>query len=179
MKQFRRMILAATILVTHASVVFSVAEERSAAPEWQKSVGSLHASLVVTDEVEKYGKGWPRPLKAVPMREVGEVTTGTPFFALVAFTGCAPDEAGLCDLTASTRVQFPDGNVIDMGPANVWVGNPPPEPGYIELGLGVAELFFEPGDPAGDFTITTRVHDRNSGARLDLSKKIKHTGADE
>jgi len=141
---------------------------------WHKSDGDFGAMLILTDKPDEFFAAWETDTPGVPISETETVRRGSPVMGVVVFTGCAPNEKGLCDATVVYTLLKPDGTVYGSPhEAELWIGKQPPPRNLIQLSLGNLGVVIEPEDPLGRYLMQAEVRDRVSGKTLRLERHFE------
>ena len=138
---------------------------------WRKSEGNFAAMLVLTDKPEEFFAAWETNAPGVSISETAVVKRGSPVMGVVVFTGCSPNEKGLCDATVVYTLLKPDGTVYGKPQeGELWIGKQPPPQHVLQLSLGNLGIVIEPEDPLGRYRMRAEVRDRVSGKTLHLER---------
>lgn len=138
---------------------------------WRKSDGDFGAMLVLTDKPDEFFAAWETETPGVSISETETVRRGSPVMGVVVFTGCAPNEKGLCDATVVYTLLKPDGTAYDKPQeSELWIGKQPPPRYQLQLSLGNLGVVIEPEDPLGRYRMRAEVRDRVSGKTLGLER---------
>jgi hypothetical protein len=129
--------------------------------------GTLKVMLFLTDDLDELQKQWAQPAPPT-LKPINTARIGESVFAVLVFTGCAPDGSGLCQLVADYTVTDPQGKPFNDRERPVCLGKPPPQSGLLALGEETPSVTVALG-PAGEYTVHVVVHDRVNGAEVDLS----------
>lgn len=154
-------------------------EDNEAAPDndWAKHEGQFGAMLFLSDKPEAFLNAWNQPTEGVPIQTTDTVPRGVPIVAFVVFTGCAPDNAGLCNASIDFTVLKPDGSEYSRHEdADLWKSKPAIEEGALQLSADYIGVVVEPDDPLGLYTVQVTAHDRNANIKLGL---VQHFTATE
>jgi hypothetical protein len=145
--------------------------------EWDPSLEErLSAVLVLSDNAEDVISSWATQTVSVPVRAVDTIARGVPIVALVFFTGCRPDENGLCNASADFTILRPDGSVYaEFADRDLWKRKPAPPDGTLRLSAEYVGAIIEPDDPLGRYEVQVSVHDLNAGTTLELRKAFTAT----
>ena len=138
-------------------------------PEWSKSKNGFSAMLLLSDEPNELLSSWDTPRAGVPVKTADTITRGSPIVAFVFFTGCKPDENGLCNASADFTIFEPDGSVYEsFGDRDLWKQKPAPPDGMLRLSAEYVGVVIDPEDPLGRYEVEVLVHDLNAGTTLEL-----------
>ena len=130
--------------------------------------GTLKVMLFLTDDLDELQKQWAQPAPPT-LNPINAARIGEGVFAVLVFTGCAPDGSGLCQLVADYTVTDPRGQPFKSDRERpVCLGKPPPQSGLLALGEESAGFTISSG-PIGEYTVHAVVRDRVNGATVDLS----------
>ena len=147
-------------------------------PEWSKSRNGFSAMLLLSDEPTDVLRSWETPRAGVPVRTADTITRGVPIVAFVFFTGCKPDENGLCNASADFAIFKPDGSVYEsFSDRDLWKRKPAPPDGMLRLSAEYVGVVIEPEDPLGEYEVQVSVHDLNAGTTLELRQAFTATAA--
>jgi len=139
---------------------------------WQKSSGRLGAMLFFTGDPEGLFERWLQPTTGVYLFETEKVSRGSSVLVTVVFSGCEPDDKGLCQLVASYRLTSADGRELRPSKASdLWLNKAPPRDGAQQL--AAQGLMYSPEEAdAGPVEVRAYIFDRVSKNRLLLSRKL-------
>jgi hypothetical protein len=173
MRALRILVLAAFGLISSTTLMAQWNEGGAPVPDtsWRKSEGDFGAMLLLTDKPEEFLAAWETRTPEVSMSATETVRRGSPVMGVVVFTGCAPNEKGLCDATVVYTLLKPDGTVYDKSQeVELWIGKQPPPKYVLQLSLGNLGIVIEPEDPLGRYRMRAEVRDRVSGKILRLER---------
>jgi hypothetical protein len=146
--------------------------------EWSKPKPENHLSavLMLSDKPDDVLRGWATQTAGVPERTVDTVARGVPIVAFVFFTGCRPDENGLCNASADFTILRPDGSLYEtFRDRDLWKRKPAPPDGTLRLSAEYVGAVIEPDDPLGRYEFRVSVHDLNAGTTLELRRAFTAT----
>jgi hypothetical protein len=127
--------------------------------------------LLLSDNPDDVIRSWTTPSARVPLRTTDTIPRGVPIVAFVFFTGCKPDENGLCNASADFTIVKPDGGVYDrFADRDLWKLKPAPPDGMLRLSAEYVGAIIESGDPLGRYEVHVSVHDLNAGTTLELKQ---------
>jgi len=136
-----------------------------------KGENVFSAVLLLSDSPDEILRSWMTPNPRVPERTTTTITRGVPIVSFVFFTGCQPDENGLCNASVDFTVFGPDGSVYEKATdLDLWKQKPAPPFGTLRLSAEYVGLIIEAGDPLGKYEVQASVHDLNAGQTLELSR---------
>jgi hypothetical protein len=145
-------------------------------PERSKSENGFSAILLLSDNPEDVLRTWTTPNAGVPVQTADTITRGVPIVAFVFFTGCRPDENGLCNASADFTILKPDGSVYEsFSDRDLWKRKPAPPDGMLRLAAEYVGVVIEPGDPLGEYEVWISVHDLNAGTTLEMRQAFTAT----
>jgi hypothetical protein len=141
-------------------------------PEWQPNPENpFRAVLLLSDNPDEILRSWTTPDPRIPARTTDTIAPGVPIVAFVFFTGCRPDENGLCNASVDFTVLGPDGSVCERATdRDLWKRKPAPPIGTLRLSAEYVGLIIEPDDPLGRYEVQVSVHDLNAGTTLKLTR---------
>jgi len=150
------------------------------APQWSESnphrENKFSAVLLLSDNPDEILRSWMTPNPRVPERTTRKITRGVPIVAFVFFTGCKPDEKGLCNASVDFTVLGPDGSVYEQATdRDLWKQKPAPPFGTLRLSAEYVGVVIEPDDPLGTYEVQVSIRDLNAGETLDLSRTFMAT----
>jgi hypothetical protein len=138
---------------------------------WSKHQHRFGAMLLLSAQPEIFLEAWAQPTEGVPIQTADTVPRGVPVVAFVLFTGCEPDDQGLCNASVDITVLRPDGSVYSrFEDADLWKMKPAIAEGALELAADYVGVVIEPDDPLGRYTFRVTVRDLNAGITLDLEQ---------
>ena len=146
--------------------------------EWSKPKpeNRLSAVLMLSDKPDEVLRGWATPSANFSVRTADTIARGVPIVAFVFFTGCKPDENGLCNASADFTILRPDGSVYEsLSDRDLWKQKPAPPDGTLRLSAEYIGVVIEPDDPLGRYEVQVSVHDLNAGTFLELRKTFTAT----
>ena len=149
---------------------------------WRKAWGKYGAMLDLTDKPDELFEAWEKPGAGVPVSTTDIAKRGEPIVGVVFFSGCAVNEAGLCDVEAIFQVFKPDGSPYGAEEkGELWSGKPPPTDGHLQLGVGAIGVRIEPEDPVGTYTVRAYLLDKVSRAEVELARtfRVQLAGGDQ
>jgi hypothetical protein len=173
MRALRILVLAAFGLISPTLLRAQWNEGGAPVPNtsWRKSEGDFGAMLVLTDKPDEFFRAWETETPGASIAATEVARRGSPVVGVVVFTGCAPNENGLCDATVVYTVIKPDGTVYDKPQeGELWIGKRPPAKYVLQLSLGNMGVVIEPEDPLGRYLMHAEVRDRVSGKVLHLER---------
>ncbi|MDE2422069.1 MAG: hypothetical protein KGO49_12920 [Gammaproteobacteria bacterium] len=133
---------------------------------------SLTAHIVIVPgDGQDVRKNW----NGVKPKVTDTVSQGSAISILIAFSDCAPNTKGLCDVSVEFFVVSPDGVKKPGGSGAVWSGVPFSIPNVSLLGQASLTAGFDKTDPVGDYKVLANVTDKVSGKVLHLSQNFKVT----
>ena len=140
------------------------ASEPSSEPE-----NGFSAVLLLSDNPDEVLRSWTTPTASVPVRTTDTVPRGVPIVAFVFFSGCQPDENGLCNASADFTILKPDGSVYErFTDRDLWKRKPAPPEGMLRLSAEYVGAIIEPGDPLGRYEFRVSLHDLNASTTVEL-----------
>jgi hypothetical protein len=142
--------------------------------EWRKAWGNYGAMLQLTDKPDEFFAAWEKRGAGVSVHTVEIAKLGEPIVGVVLFSGCTPNNAGLCDSEAHFQIFKPDGSPYGAEEkAELWTGKPPPSEGELQLSVGAIGIRIEPQDPNGTYLVRARVLDNVSRAKIELTRTLR------
>jgi hypothetical protein len=136
---------------------------------WRKGWGKHGAMLHITNKPDELFAAWNKPSRSVPVFVTDALKRGDTVVAVVFFTGCEADTAGLCDTNVTLQVFKPDGSPYDAAQkGELWTSKPPPPAGEVQLSRGALGIRIEPQDPLGTYSVRARLRDNVSGDEVEL-----------
>jgi len=153
-------------------------KEHYVAPEalWSQSKDGFSAMLLLSDQPDDVLKSWEIAEASVPVRTADTITRGVPIVAFVFFSGCRPDEDGMCNASADFTILRPDGSEYEnFNDRDLWKQKPAPPAGMLRLSAEYVGVVIEPRDPLGEYEILVTVHDLNAGTTLELRQAFTAT----
>jgi hypothetical protein len=136
------------------------------------SRGDLNAMLLLTDDLDEIQKRWNQP-EPPHLYPINAARLGDPVSAVLIFTGCATDAAGVCQLVADYTITDPRGKPFKSDHERpVCLRKPPPPPGMLALGEEAMTATVTAG-PLGDYTVSAVVRDRVSGVVIRLTTSFR------
>jgi hypothetical protein len=161
---------------------FALGHTSSTAPllpdtEWTElaptSGNQFSAVMLLSDSPDEVLRSWQKPEASVPVRTADAIAPGAPIVAFIFFTGCRPDENGLCNASVDFTVLKPDGSIYErFTDRELWKGRPAPPVGMMRLSAEYVGVVIEPQDPLGKYEVRASVHDLNAGETLELSREF-------
>ena len=149
-------------------------------PDVSKEKNRFWAALLLSDQPEDVLRSWANPGSAVPVHTTDTITRGVPIVAFVFFSGCQPDERGLCNASADFTILKPDGSVYaSFSNRELWKGKPAPPEGTFRLSAEYVGAVIEPQDPLGRYEFRVSVHDLNAGTTIELTQAFTATSGQE
>jgi len=102
----------------------------------RKAVGDFGAQVVFVADDQRMFELWDTPSETVNIQTIDKVAVNGQVNAFVVFSGCRPNKAGNCDVTAKFKVFQPNGRIYaDTPPMEVWQAKRPPPGKALELGV--------------------------------------------
>ena len=142
--------------------------------EWIKSSAGFGAQLMLTDEPDKFLEAWNKPTRGVDVTSTTTAVRGKPLVAFVLFAGAKADAKGEADVAANVSIWKPDGSAYaPEHEIEIWQNKPAPKNNAIELGVGQVGVNIEQDDPDGKYQVRVKVHDRVSGANVELRRSFQ------
>ncbi len=128
--------------------------------------------LFFTADPEGLFERWLQPTPRVYLFETNVVSRGSSVLVTVVFSGCEPDEKGLCQLVVSYRLTSADGRELRPSKASdLWLNKAPPGDGAQQL--AAQGLMYSPEvEDAGPVEVRAYILDRVTNNRLLLSRKL-------
>lgn len=140
----------------------------------RKAVGDFGAQVVFVADDKRMFELWGTPSETVNIQTIEKVTVNGQVNAFVVFSGCKPNMAGNCDVTAQYKVFQPNGKIYaDTPPMEVWQAKRPPPGKSLELSVQYLKVVIELTDMLGKYVINTQVRDNVSGVVLELSAPFR------
>ncbi len=144
-----------------------------------KPENKLSAVLMLSDKPDDVLRGWATQTANIHIRTADTIARGVPIVAFVFFTGCKPDEDGLCNASADFTIFEPDGSVYEsFGDRDLWKQKPAPPDGMLRLSAEYVGVVIDPEDPLGRYAVEVSVHDLNSGTTLELRQAFTAIAAE-
>ena len=141
-----------------------------------KPENKLSAVLMLSDKPDDVLRGWATQTANIHIRTADTIARGVPIVAFVFFTGCKPDEDGLCNASADFTILRPDGSVYEsLSDRDLWKRKPAPPDGTLRLSAEYVGVVIEPHDPLGRYEVQVSVHDLNAGTFLELRQAFTAT----
>jgi hypothetical protein len=141
-------------------------------PPQKSHLDGLNAQIVLTpDDGQSARKNW----NGAANGQANSVSQGSKLSILIAFSDCAPNVKGYCDVTVNFFVVSPDGVKKPGGSGIVWSSAPILITGISLLGQSSLTAGFDKSDPIGDYKVLADVTDKVSGKVLHLSQTFKVT----
>ena len=166
------MLLCGGLALGHGPKPGAVALDRA----WSKSDNGFSAMLLLSDEPDDVLRTWATPSAAVPIKTADTIARGVPIVAFVFFTGCRPDESGLCNASADFTILKPDGSVYaSFSDLDLWKRRPAPPDGMLRLSAEYVGVVIESEDPLGEYEVQVSVHDLNADTTLELRRAFTAT----
>ena len=166
--------LALTVFATPLSAQWRDNGKPVADTEWRKAWGHFGGMLELTDKPDELFAEWRKQGAGVPIHTVAAAKRGAPIVAVVIFSGCTPNSAGLCDSDATFQVFKPDGSAYGgEEKAELWTGKAPPAQGELQLSVGAMGVRIEPQDPNGMYSVRVRIVDNVSHAKAELRRSFR------
>jgi len=168
-----------TLIATLAALVWASAGQAQWAENmepsddtpWRKTWGEHGALLQLTEKADEMVAAIKAGSPTLFVAGTETATRGVPLVGVIFFAGCDPDPKGLCDTAVTLQVFKPDGTPYgEPEQSDLWVGRPPPKKGQLQLGMGAIGVKIEPDDPMGKYTVRAHLHDKVSGAKVELSR---------
>lgn len=129
--------------------------------------------IFVADDQELYN-AWQVKGESLNIAEIETVSVNSPISAFVVFSGCKPDDAGMCDVTMRFRVIAPDGTTYAETPAmEVWRGRPAPPTSSLELSVDYLKVVIEPHEQIGPYSVQLQLKDANAGKVISLERTFR------
>ena len=136
------------------------------------TASSLTAHIVIVpSDGQDVRKNW----NGAKPKITDAVSQGSAISILIAFSDCAPNAKGLCDVSVEFFVVSPDGVKKPGGSGAVWSAAPFSIPNVSLLGQASLTAGFDKTDPVGDYKVLANVTDKVSGKVLHLSQNFKVT----
>lgn len=137
------------------------------------SLSNINAHIVLAPgDGQNLRKTWSGLANA---QTTNSVSQGAALSVLIAFSNCAINAKGVCDVVAEFFVVSPDGIKKPGGSGAVWSDAPFSIPGVSLLGQASLTAGFDKTDPIGDYNVLVNVTDKVSGKVLHLSQTFKVT----
>jgi hypothetical protein len=130
------------------------------------SKGDLKAILLLTDDLDDVKRRWAQP-DSPRLKTINRARIGDRVYAVLVFTGCTPDDAGLCQLVADYVITDPGGQTRSDHGRPVCLGKPPPPAGLLSIGQESMSVSVISG-PLGPYAVRAIVRDRVSGNVIEL-----------
>jgi hypothetical protein len=144
----------------------------SAATPTKANPSNLNAHIVITaGDGEEARKNW----SSSSLKTTNTVSQGSKLSVLIAFSDCAKNAKGVCDVSVEFFVISPDGEKKPGGHGAVWSEAPFSVTGVSLLGQASLTAGFDSTDPIGDYKVLANVTDHVSGKVLHLSQPFKVT----
>lgn len=143
---------------------------------WSKHSGEFGAMLLLSDKPEDFLETWDQPTDGVLIETTDTVARGVPIIAFVLFTGCAPDDKGLCNASVDFVILKPDGSEYDsFKDKDLWKNKPTTKKNWLQLSADYVGVIIEPDDPLGQYTVRVIARDLNANESLDLTQEFTAT----
>jgi hypothetical protein len=139
-----------------------------------KSSNGFGVMLVLTADEAAFIRAWSSPAQRPVLQTTKSMQRGKSVSAMLLFSGCTPNAAGTCNISAQYRLAGPDGTVQNIGPYNVWQ-RVAPKPGIVELGDARLTIGVGNSDPVGKYSISATLTDLNSGTSVAVSTTLAVT----
>ena len=124
----------------------------------------LSAILRLSDKPADVLRAWQIGTGSFRVPAADRITRGAPIVAFVFFTGCMPDENGMCNASADFTIRKPDGSMYaTFEDRDLWKGKPAPPEGTVRLSAEHVGVIIEPEDPLGEYEFHVSIHDLNAG----------------
>jgi hypothetical protein len=137
------------------------------------SLSNINAHIVLAPgDGQNLRKTWNGKANA---QAINSVSQGSALSVLIAFSDCAINAKGVCDVVAEFFIVSPDGVKKPGGSGSVWSAAPFSVSGVSLLGQASLTAGFDKTDPIGDYTVLVNVTDKISGKALHLSQAFKVT----
>jgi hypothetical protein len=141
--------------------------------EWMKSNQGFGAQLLFVENPKKFVEDWNKPAEGVKVPVTDKAPRGKECGAFIIFIGCGEDEHGMADVVADMTLITPDGKTgAEQKGMEVWQKKPAPKEKQLQRSAGVLMIKIDADDPAGDYEIRAKVHDRVKGVVLELKRKF-------
>jgi hypothetical protein len=139
-------------------------------PRASRSVNGFSATLLLSDAPDEVLQTWTAPTTIdAAVKTTDTIKRGTPIVAFVFFSGCLPDENGMCNASADFTILRPDGSVYEsFNDRDLWRDKPAPPDGTLGLSAEYVGVVIEPDDPLGTYQVRVDVHDLNADTVLPL-----------
>jgi hypothetical protein len=139
---------------------------------WQQSSGRLGAMLFFTADPDGLFERWLQPTPEVYLFETDTVSRKSSVLVTVVFSGCEPDNQGLCQLVVSYRLTSADGRELrPPKESDLWLNKAPPGEGAQQLAAQGLMYIPKEGD-TGPIEVKAYVLDRVNNNRILLTRKL-------
>lgn len=141
---------------------------------WSKSTYGFGASLVFTNNPERFFAEWDTPSDHAPrLHIISAARRGTTATGLIIFSGCKADQQGNCDANVSFNVFRPDGAIYASLPnAELWKDKSSLAQGALQIGVAYLVFRIEHDDALGDYLVEAIVRDKVAEIELLLTQVI-------
>lgn len=161
------LLLALLPALTHAVWLDSKGKPLPDKPSRQ-TLGTFGAQVLLVSDEKRLDQQWkalPLPTK---LSKTDTARRGSPLSAAVFFFGCEANKEGLCDVVAQFTVIAPNGAKMKPVAGPVWRAKAPPKEAP-QLSPLRMKVLLDQTDPAGKYTVVTKVKDRVSGKMATLT----------
>src|SRR4051812_6863953 len=170
----------ATVALLFLSVVFAQPAfgqtekivERGDATSARKSVKGFGAHLFLVEKPKEFLDLWEKSWTP-HIDTLSAVKAKQQFGAFILFTGCRPDNRGLCDCEVDFDVYKPDGKLfVERKGRELWKQTAPSKR---QMQLSVASLFLRMGtqDTAGQYIVKATVRDKHADVEFEIETSFR------
>lgn len=131
------------------------------------------AMVFLSDKPEEVYSAWNNgPTNKVKVSTMPVIVNGTPFEAIVVFSGCAGDKKGNCNVIANWEIEDASGEVLGVvNDAPLWVNRTAPIAGQLQIsekGVGLVADIIDKG-----YRIKVKVKDIVGGRTVNLVQSTR------
>ena len=142
------------------------------------SSGGFAVQQIATLDSDGLIERWSQPTDGVFIESSSIVVRNQPIFTYIVFTGCKPDKAGACNVTAVFKMFDPKRKPWGSQPDTpIWVGLPAPAHGILQLSANALGMVVEDKDALGEYRVTADVTDHVAGITLHTAKVLTAVAA--
>jgi len=136
------------------------------------SAGGFGVMQIATTDPEHFMADWNKPGDFVKVDLATATVRHRPIVTFLLFTGCRPDAAGNCDVTADYEMTDPTGKRYDLSRnSKVWV-LPPPLGRALQLSADGYGSSFEDKDALGSYRVRATITDHVAGLTLHTEQTL-------